>query len=71
MFLLFFTQDLGFTVVEYGQQLSVIFVVEVVVFIAEIVPCAETSARNGLELASGFLFDSIRRSIPVKPQRFL
>lgn len=69
VFLLIFTQHLGFAVVKYGKQLSVIFVVEVVVFIAEIVPCTETSARNCLELASCLLFNSIRCSVSVKPQR--
>ena len=69
VFLLLFCQHFGFAVVEHGKQLSVIFVVEVVVFIAEIVPCTETSARNGLELASCLLFYSIRCSVPVKPQR--
>ena len=69
VFLLLFTQHLCFTVVEDGKQISVIFVVEVVVFIAEIVPCTETSARNGLELASCLLFNSVSCSVSIKPQR--
>ena len=40
VFLLIFTQQLGFTVVEYGQQLSVVLVLEVVVLVAQVVPSA-------------------------------
>ena len=40
MFLLIFGQHSRFTVVEYGQQLSVVLVVEVVVLVAQVVPSA-------------------------------
>ena len=40
MFLLIFGQHSRFTVVEYGKQLSVVLVVEVVVLVAQVVPSA-------------------------------
>lgn len=67
--LLIFGQHSRFAVVEYSKQFSVVLVVEVVILVAEIVPCTETSARNCLELASCLLFNSVRCSVSIKPQR--